>query len=283
MNIQKVFITGGTGDLGSALVRELLKRPSLHVVTNGRDQSKADQLVRTLSDDEKERFHFIVADMNKESPKEIAFKANAVLGGIDMLISNVAVFQFDDIIQENESEKEKLYSTNLGGLRLADAVVDLVTQQGQHIRLCDVGSTSVIAQMLGKPFPDTMHYGKTKAEVVYHSVNLAHSNPLVSFRAIHPGSIDGKIAREIANRYSSTFVTTPEITARYAIELFLSESEEKVHQSIITSELYFAWTPQGSWYNQESEIVNSKKIEGLTLDQIVKIPVDGINSFEVKA
>ncbi len=283
MNIQHIFITGGTGDLGSALVKEILKRTSANIVTNGRDQSKADELITTLPEAQRNRFHFFVADMEKESPRTIAERAYEISGGIDMLISNVALFGFDDILANNEDQKTRLYTTNLSGATLADAVVDLVTGKGEHIVLCDIGSTSVIADMLGTPFPDTLHYGKTKADVVRHSIEIAHKNPLVSFRAIHPGSINGKIAKEIAQRYGSTCVTTPEITAHFAIKLFLSESDEKVLQSIITSEGYFAWTQEGSWYNKEKEIGTSPLIEGISPERIIKIPIDGVNSFEVTA
>lgn len=283
MNIQHVFITGGTGDLGSALVKELLKRTSAHIVTNGRDQSKADELIKTLPEAQRNRFHFFVGDMGKESPEHIAQQAYELNGGIDMLISNVALFGFDDVLEQNEDQKKRLYTTNLNGASLADAVVDLITGKGEHIVLCDIGSTSVIADMLGTPFPDTLHYGKTKADVVRHSIEITHNNPLVSFRAIHPGSINGKIAHEIAQRYGNTCVTTPEITAQHALSLFLSESTERVLQSVITSEGYFAWTQEGAWHNKEKEIGTSPLIEGISPERIIKIPIDGVNSFEVTA
>lgn len=278
MNIQKIFITGGTGDLGTDLVRELLKRGCL-VVTNGRDQAKADILMHSLLEDEKERFQFIMADLSKDSPHEIATRAYEIYGGIDMLISNVALFGFDEDLEKNEIEKKRLYDTNLGGLALADSVVNLVTGKGENIVLCDIGSTSVIADMLEKPFQNTMHYGKTKADVVRHSIEIAHTNPLVKFRAIHPGSINGKFAKQIAQKYTNTFVTTPEITAKYAIDFFFKESSKKILQSIFTSDEYFAWTAEGPWYNKKNEIAES--IEGLTPETIVTIPVDGINSFEI--
>lgn len=279
MKIQKIFITGGTGDLGSALVREILATTTAHVVTNGRDQSKADILIENLSSDQKKRFHFFIADLSTESPDEIAHSAYAINDGIDMLISNIALFEFDDVLEKNSDQMKSLYGTNLGAMKLAESVVNLVTKKGEGIILCDIGSTSVIADILGNPFQDTMHYGKTKADVVRHSIELAHTNQLVSFRAIHPGSINGKLAKQIAKRYGGTFVITPEITAKHAVELFLNEGKEKVQQEIITSENYFAWSKEGTWYNMEDEIV--QKIEGLFKDGIIKIPVDGLNSFEV--
>ncbi len=279
MKIQNIFITGGTGDLGSALVKELLSTTTAHVVTNGRDQSKADILTQELNSEEKSRFHFFVADLSSESPDEIAQKAYLVNNGIDMLISNIAMFEFDDVLESDADLKKKLYDTNLGGMKLAESVISLVTKKGEKIILCDIGSTSVIADILGSPFQDTMHYGRTKADVVRHSMLLAKSNPLVFFRAIHPGSIYGKLAKQIAHRYGSTAVISPAITARHAIQLFLSDSEEKIIQEIITSENYFAWSPDGSWYKKEDDI--AEKIEGLSLERIVKIPADGIDSFEV--
>ena len=279
MNIHKIFITGGTGDLGTALVREVLAKKDTHVVTNGRDQSKAELLRDVLTDEQKTRFHFIQADMNKETPEDIASRAYEKLGGIDMLISNLAVFNFDDVLEKSDTEMTQLYDTNMSALKLADAAVNLVTRKGMHLVLCDIGSTSVIADMLGKPFQNTMHYGKTKADVVRHSIELAHTNPLVTFRAVHPGSIAGKSAHQIKDKYGDTTVTTPQITARYTIDFFFKERSEKVLQSIYTSEKYFAWTAEGPWYNKKSEIAES--IEGLTPEAIVTIPVDGINSFKI--
>ncbi len=278
MNTHKIFITGGTGDLGTDLVRELLKRGCL-VVTNGRDQSKAEILTNSLLEDEKKRFHFIKADLSKDSPDEIATRAYEIYGGIDMLISNAALFGFDKELEKDTEKMKRLYDTNLGGLTLADVVVNLVTSKGEHIVLCDIGSTSVIADMLNEPFPDTMHYGKTKADVLRHSIELARTNPLVTFRAVHPGSIAGKSADEIKEKYTHTTVTTPQITAKYAIDFFFKESSEKILQSIYTSDEYFAWTTEGPWYNKKSEVAES--IEGLTPERIVTIPVDGINSFRI--
>lgn len=276
MNNIKVFITGGTGDLGSALVKELLSR-GVFVLTNGRDQTKADSLMKELTSEQQSRFKFIVADLSKDTPEHIASHAYEQWNGIDVLISNVAVFAFDKDLEEDEEKRNQLYSTNTGGLHLAEAVAEMVTSKKEKLILCDIGSTSVIADMLGEPFTDTYHYGKTKADVVRHSIELAHSNPLVTFRGFHPGSIDGKFAQQIANKYGDTYVTSPCITATYAIELFLKESPEPVIQEIFSSTHYFAWTDQGSWYGKESYIADN--IEGLTKERIIKIPIDGKNSF----
>lgn len=281
MNNIKIFITGGTGDLGSALTKTLLSHKDICVVTNGRDRAKADTLIASLPEEAKDRFVFIIADITNEHPDSISKRAYNVFNGIDIMISNVAVFAFDDTIEQNENEKKKLYETNEGSMRLADSVISYVTSRNEHIRLCDIGSTSVIADMIGTPFTDTYHYGKTKADTVRHSIHIAHANPYVTFRAFHPGSIDGKFAQMIAHRYGSTYVTSPDITARYAIDFFLKDSPEKILQEVFSSSDYFAWTKEGSWYDKEREI--SEHIEGLSIERIIKIPADGKNSFELRA
>lgn len=94
----KIFITGGTGFIGSYIIRTLLKEGYSNIKGLHRASSSFD-----LLDDEKEKIQWVVGDI------EDRLGIDELLEGVDIIIHAAAVVSFDD------REKEKMISANRDG------------------------------------------------------------------------------------------------------------------------------------------------------------------------
>jgi len=97
-NDAKIFITGGTGFIGSYIIRTLLKEGFRNIIGLHRSLSAFD-----LLSEEKESVEWVKGDI------EDALGIDELLKGVDVVIHAAAVVSFDD------SDKEKMISANRDG------------------------------------------------------------------------------------------------------------------------------------------------------------------------
>tara|TARA_S200000501_G_scaffold78933_1_gene70701 strand:+ start:3518 stop:4507 length:990 start_codon:yes stop_codon:yes gene_type:complete len=112
----RILVTGGTGSIGSEVVRQLLKRDPSHITILSRDDSKQFYLKDELSD--RENVTFIIGDVRDRESLQRAFR-----GGIDIVI-HAAALKHVEICEINPTESVK---TNILGTQ---NVVDLATSHG---------------------------------------------------------------------------------------------------------------------------------------------------------
>jgi FlaA1/EpsC-like NDP-sugar epimerase len=113
---KKILVTGGTGSIGSCIVKELLKFDVDEVCIFSRDEIKQFMMRKTISD---KRLNFIVGDVREYKSLERVFERN----NFD-IVYHVAAMKHVVICEENPIEAVK---TNIFGTQ---NVVDLARKHG---------------------------------------------------------------------------------------------------------------------------------------------------------
>jgi FlaA1/EpsC-like NDP-sugar epimerase len=111
----RVLVTGGTGSIGSEIVRQLLKRSPAHIVVFSRDDSKHFYFQQELADFE--NITFIIGNVRDREAL-----ARAFVGGIDIVI-HAAALKHVLICEQNPTEAVK---TNILGTQ---NVVDMAKEK----------------------------------------------------------------------------------------------------------------------------------------------------------
>lgn len=267
----RVLISGATQGLGEALLFECLRRyPQSRIVGFSRKVENAKALLSKISTENPEyaeRVVLIQGDIETLSKvNEIVEQAKHILGGIDLLINNVGVFSFDRDLAEvspedwhldegaftarygNKADFEKkknfwkMAQVNyLGGKSLIDAVAAENISQNLPLRVITVGSIGAAAELLGRPLGNTAFYGRTKAALASHTIEIARQNALISSCVVHPGPFE-KSAQAIADEFGDTWATKTAAVACYAFDLVEKLDRQKIVQGIICSERHFFWS-----------------------------------------
>jgi FlaA1/EpsC-like NDP-sugar epimerase len=112
----RILVTGGTGSIGSEVVRQLLKRSPAHITILSRDDSKQFYLKDELS--QRNDVTFIIGDVRDRESLHRAFR-----GGVDIVV-HAAALKHVEICEINPTESVK---TNILGTQ---NVVDLSTSHG---------------------------------------------------------------------------------------------------------------------------------------------------------
>lgn len=109
-----VLITGGTGSLGHALVRRLLKTDLRRIIIYSRDEFKQVNMARLFAE-HKDRLRFFIGDVRDRHRLYRAF------AGVDMVI-HAAALKHVDLMEYNPIEA---VSTNItGATNILDAAID---------------------------------------------------------------------------------------------------------------------------------------------------------------
>lgn len=269
----KILISGGTQGLGKALVKSYVA-DGHQVFTFSRQKKNVEALQHEI-DPEKKYLTVISGDIaSTDSRAELLKQAVQTLGSIDLFISNVGIFTWDENLKtipesdillpedkfiarykdEPEFVKQQNYRnfvlTNYtGNAALIDAVVELATDQ--PLTLAEVGSVGGVADMIGKPFPDSTQYGHYKAKLAAHTIGLTSSQ--IKARFIHPGPF-GDSAQKIADKYGDTWSIPVSKVAIAARQVFDDQSATEVLHAIVASDQHFSKDYFGDLSLLESEL-----------------------------
>jgi NAD(P)-dependent dehydrogenase (short-subunit alcohol dehydrogenase family) len=266
-----ILISGATKGLGEALVLEALKRYSdarIMGFSRSLENVQASQERLNQADPESvSRVTLLQADIgSKSSIAAVLMDFRAKLGEVDVLVNNVGIFDFDknlsevpqedwEISQEDfaskyqgDSEYQKklkyrsmVQANFLGNRNLIEAVLAESLKSGHNLDLVDVGSIGVLAELIGKPFADTEHYGRTKAHLARHTLALAKLHDFVRVAIVHPGPFE-KSAQLIADEFGDTWAINASDVAKHTFDLYdrVQNQEDRVIQGVIASSKHFA-------------------------------------------
>lgn len=118
----RILVTGGTGSIGSEIVRQLMKRNPSHITVLSRDDSKQFYLKDELSG--RQDVTFIIGDVRDRESLHRAFR-----GGVDIVV-HAAALKHVEICELNPTESVKtniLGTQNVVDLSISNGVKHLVT------------------------------------------------------------------------------------------------------------------------------------------------------------
>ena len=179
-----VLVTGASGGLGSALVRELAKKGAQLVVTSQSIQA-LDELIATLP--EKTRIAPVTADLSSPDQAEmLAGKAIEALDYIDVLFNNAGIGYFALMDEATEENIRHLFELNtFSPLALIKALIPQMKQRGGGRIINIVSSAGRV------PIPTVGVYGGSKSAlaVMTNTMRLELAPFEIDIINIYPGTI----------------------------------------------------------------------------------------------
>ncbi|MGD2124538.1 MAG: SDR family NAD(P)-dependent oxidoreductase [Desulfobacteraceae bacterium] len=180
-----VLVTGATGGLGSALVRNLAEMDA-HLVVTARSMKALNELISTLP--ESARAVPLTADLSKPGDaEELAKRAIAAMGYIDVLFNNAGIGYFALMEEAKEENIRHLYEVNtFGPMALIRGLVPQMKARGGG-RIINVVSCA------GRvPIPTVGVYGGSKSAlaVMANTMRLELEPAGIDIINVYPGTAD---------------------------------------------------------------------------------------------
>jgi uncharacterized protein len=179
------LVTGATGGLGRAFVRELVKR-GRPVMLVSRRRVELDLLAREIQDSGG-RAEVVVADLATPNGIETVVAAAARVGGIGVLVNNAGFGTFGPLLAHATERDLNEVALNVGAVvALTRALLPNMIERGH-------GQIVNVASMLSfMPTPYFAVYGATKAFVLHFTEALAEElrGSGVRALAVCPGVIN---------------------------------------------------------------------------------------------
>lgn len=184
---KRALVTGSSAGIGRAIARRLAEEGASVVVT-GRDQRKAEAVAEEIRNGKKQVITSIGGvDLSTDDGAAIlADKANAELGGIDILVNNHGVYFERGWWNTTPGDWAAIYNENVVSF------VRLVQRLGPRMR--EAGWGRIINISSGgawQPFAAMADYTATKAAVLNLTVSLSRefADTGVTVNSVSPGII----------------------------------------------------------------------------------------------
>lgn len=187
MELKKVLVTGATGSIGQAIVKEYAKNGYFVYVHYNKNEEKAQTILDSIDNGE-----LITFDMqNKESIKSTLENIS-----VDVLINNAGIIKDNLFFFMNDEEWEDVINTNLNGMYHVTKTISRNMMMNKKGSIVNVASVSGITGNAGQA-----NYSASKGAVIALtktlSVELGRYN--IRVNALAPGIIESEMIENIPN------------------------------------------------------------------------------------
>ncbi len=177
MKGKKVLITGGSSGIGKATAIEMIKEGAKVVIT-GRNEDKLNQVAQEIM---ATPLHFDVSDYDKIEEKTA--EVIATLGGLDVLINNAGIGDFNLLEEVTIQQFQNVFSVNVFGLALLTQEVAKyfkAQSRGDVVNIASTAATSGFSHGTVYASSKFALRGMTKcwqAELRPHNIRVMLINP----------------------------------------------------------------------------------------------------------
>lgn len=176
------LVTGATGGIGEAIARRLHLQGATVVISGRRQDALAE-----LAEDLKERVYCYIADIsNPEQMAGMIDGAEALAGGIDILVCNAGITKDNLILRMKDDEWKQVLETNLSSTFYLNkqAVKKMIRRKWGRI----INITSVVG-ITGNP--GQANYAAAKAGMIAMSKSIASevASRHITVNCVAPGFI----------------------------------------------------------------------------------------------
>jgi len=189
------FVTGGTGAIGSAIVRSLAGHGARVGFSFHEQEAKALELERELSGGRVKAYRLNVLD--KAGSVELAEQVSQDLAPVDILVNNAGITQVMPFALIEEEDWDRMMDVNVKGMFLVTkAFVRGMIRRKKGV-VVNLGS---LAGMRVLEVP--VHYATAKSAVVGFTLSLARelSRYNVRVNAIVPGLVEGGVSSNVPDK-----------------------------------------------------------------------------------
>jgi len=184
--VQKVLVTGATGSLGEAIVKEFAKYGYFVYIHYNRNKTKANEILEDI-DNNGEILTFDIKNKQsiKESLKDIE---------VDVLINNSGITRDNLFFWMSDEEWEEVIETNLNGMfRVTKAIVPKMIKK-KNCSIVNISSISGIAGNAGQT-----NYSASKGGIISFTKSLALELGRYKIRVncVAPGLIESEMTKDL--------------------------------------------------------------------------------------
>lgn len=188
MEIKKVLVTGATGSIGEAIVKEYAKNGYFVYVHYNSNKEKAEKILAEINQNG-ELISFNMQDKNsiRESLENL---------DVDVLVNNAGIIKDNLFFFMDDDEWEDVINTNLNGLFYITKVISKNMMMNKRGSIVNVASISGISGNSGQA-----NYSASKGGVIAFtktlSIELGRYN--IRVNALAPGIIESEMIENIPN------------------------------------------------------------------------------------
>jgi NAD(P)-dependent dehydrogenase (short-subunit alcohol dehydrogenase family) len=195
LNNRVAFVTGGTGAIGSAIVRALAGHSARVAFSFHSQDDKARALERELGGGRVKAYPLDVLD--KVVSLRTAEEIERDLGPVDILVNNAGIAQVMPFALIEEEDWDRMMDVNVKGMFLVTKAFVRGMIRRKKGAVVNLGS---LAGMRVLEVP--VHYATAKSAVVGFTFSLARELARYNIRvnAIVPGLIDGGVSSNIPDK-----------------------------------------------------------------------------------
>ncbi len=195
------FVTGGTGAIGSAIVRSLAQHGARVGFSFHEQEDKAREFERELTRNRAKAYHLDV--LNKAESAKVAEQVAQDLGAVDILVNNAGVTQIMPFALIEEEDWDRVMDVNVKGMFLVTKAFVRSMIRRKMGAVVNLGS---LAGMRVLEVP--VHYATAKSAVVGFTLSLARelSRYNVRVNAVVPGLLDGGVSSNVPDKQREDYL-----------------------------------------------------------------------------
>ncbi len=195
------FVTGGTGAIGSAIVRALAGHGARVAFSFHSQEDRAREMERELSGRRVKAYQLDVLD--REGSLAVAERAAQDLGPADILINNAGISQVMPFALIEEEDWDRMMDVNVKGMFLVTKAFVRGMIRRKQGAVVNLGS---LAGMRVLEVP--VHYATAKSAVVGFTLSLARELARYNVRvnAVVPGLLTGGVSGNVPEKQREDYV-----------------------------------------------------------------------------
>jgi NAD(P)-dependent dehydrogenase (short-subunit alcohol dehydrogenase family) len=197
------FVTGGTGAVGSAIVRCLAERGAQTAFSYHQQADKARQLEQELATKKLTAKGYALDVLHAAGAGQLADRIERELGPVDILVNNAGVTQVMPFALIEEEDWDQMMDVNVKGMFVVTKAFVRAMIRRQRGAIINLGS---LAGMRVLEVP--VHYATAKSAVVGFTLSLAQelSRYHIRVNAVVPGLLTGGVSSNVPDKQREDYL-----------------------------------------------------------------------------
>jgi len=184
--VQKVLVTGATGSLGEAIVKEFAERGYFVYIHYNSNREKAQNILKEIDN------HGEILTFDIKNTEDVKDKLKDI--EVDVLINNSGITRDNLFFWMSDEEWEDVIETNLNGIfRVTKAIVPKMIRK-KNCAIVNISSISGIAGNAGQT-----NYSASKGAIISFTKSLALELGRYKIRVncVAPGLIESEMTKDL--------------------------------------------------------------------------------------
>jgi 3-oxoacyl-[acyl-carrier protein] reductase len=197
------FVTGGTGALGSAIVRGLARHGAQVAFSFHTEEAKARELEQALAQQGHPAKAYALDVLDKARSADLAERSAQDLGPVDILVNNAGIAQVMPFALIEEEDWDRTMDVNVKGMFLVTKAFVRGMIRRKRGAVVNLGS---LAGMRVLEVP--VHYATAKSAVVGFTLSLARELARYNVRvnAVVPGLLEGGVGGNVPEKQRQDYL-----------------------------------------------------------------------------